>query len=207
MSVGKEKIFLFGASGHAKVVIDVIEKQGCYDISCIVDDDERLNGSMLYNYPVIGGKKALLQKDDALAKGIVAIGNNRIRYTISQWLEEHQYGLISAIHPSAQIGRDVEIGQGSVCMANTVINPSTRIGKYVIINTGATVDHDCIVGDAVHVAPGAVLCGTVRIGERSFVGAGSTIIQNLTVGGNVMVGAGTTVYKDIPGQSSVVGAR
>lgn len=207
MSDCKEKIFVFGASGHAKVVIDVLEKQGFFEISFIVDDDKHLKGNVFCNYPVIGGREELLQKKNTPARGIVAIGRNGIRCSLSQWLEEHHYELVSAVHPSAQIGRDVDIGPGSVIMANAVVNPSTIIGRYVIINTGATVDHDCIVGKGVHIAPGSVICGTVRIGDASYLGAGSVVINNTVVGDKVMIGAGTTVYKDIPDGSRVVGLR
>lgn len=207
MSAAKEKIFVFGASGHAKVVIDVIEKQGCFEVACIVDDDKQLKGTVFCNYPVIGGREELLQEKSAPVKGIVAIGSNEIRCAISQWLEKHQYELISAVHPSSQIGRDVDIRSGTVIMANAVVNPSTTIGRYVIINTGATVDHDCMVGKGVHLAPGTVVCGSVQIGDLSFLGAGSTVIQNTVIGYKVMIGAGTTVYRDIADESKVVGVR
>lgn len=203
----REQVFVYGASGHAKVVIDVIEKQGRFGIAFIVDDNNRLKGNIFCNYPVIGGREELLQEKEVPAKGIVAIGNNEIRCSISQWLEEHQYELVTVVHPSAQIGRDVDIGPGSVIMANAVVNPATRIGRYVIINTGATIDHDCIIGKGVHLAPGTILCGSVQIGDSSFIGAGSTVINNTVVGDKVMIGAGTIVYCDIPNESKVVGAR
>jgi len=204
----KEKIFVFGASGHAKVVIDILEKQGLFEIAAIVDDNKQLKGKSFCNYTIIGGKEELLQFDNCgTNKGIVAIGNNEVRCLIGQWLEEHQYKLIVAVHPSSQIGRDVYIGAGSVVMANAVINPSATIGENVIVNTGAIVDHDCIIGDAVHLAPGTVVCGTVQIGRQTFLGTGSTVIQNLTIGDRVLVSAGTTVYKNIPDNSNVVGVR
>jgi sugar O-acyltransferase (sialic acid O-acetyltransferase NeuD family) len=208
LSPCKQKIFVFGASGHAKVVVDVLEKQGLFEIVAIVDDNKQLKGETFYDYPVIGGKEELLQLCScSVTKGVVAIGNNEIRCAISDWLEAHRYELISAVHPAAQIGRAVHIGAGSVVMANAVVNPSTTIGKNVIVNTGATVEHDCIIGDAVHLAPGSVVCGTVQIGKQTFLGAGSIVIQNRIIGNNVLIGAGTTVYRNIPDESRVVGVR
>ena len=207
MPACKEKIFVFGASGHARVVIDVLEKQGRFTVSCIFDDDKQFKGKRFCNYPVIGGRQELLLNKSTPTMGIVAIGCNKIRCAISQWLVEHGYELISAVHPSAQIGRDVEIGSGSVIMANAAVNSSTTIGRYVIINTGATVDHDCVIGEGGHIAPGSVICGTVAIGEESFLGAGSVVINNTVVGKKVMIGAGTTIYRDIPDKSKIVGTR
>ena len=200
----KEQIFVFGASGHAKVVLDIIERQGLFQVAFLVDDDPGLKGSELYGYRVIGGKAELLE---ATAKrGIVAIGSNRARVAVGAWLTEHGFELVSAIHPSAQIARGVSIGSGSVVMAGAVINSDSTIGYDVIINTRASVDHDCTVGDGVHIAPGSTLCGTVRVGAGTFVCAGSTVIPNLTIGSNAVVGAGATVIRDVADGSTVVGS-
>jgi len=201
----KEKIFVFGASGHAKVVIDIIEKQGLYDIAFLVDDDLTLLGQEFFGHSVVGGKEDLLASIADPLKGVVAIGNNRARRSVASWLEGHGFELIPVIHPSVQLGRDVEVGSGTVVMANAVINSSSTIGENVIINTRASVDHDCRVGDGVHIAPGATLCGSVTVGEGSFVAAGATVIPNLTIGRDVTVGAGAVVIRDVPDGATVVG--
>lgn len=200
----KEKIFVFGASGHAKVVIDIIEHQGLYDIAFLVDDDLSLKGTEVYGYPVIGGKQELL--GNSVQHGIVAIGSNNARRAVAIWLVDNNFKLITAIHPAAQIARGVSIGNNSVIMAGAIINSDCTIGNDVIINTKASVDHDCIIADGVHIAPGATLCGTVSIGIGSFVCAGSTIIPNLTIGDNVVVGAGSTVIRNLPDNVTAVGS-
>lgn len=202
----KEKIFVFGASGHAKVVIDIIEKHGLYEIVFLVDDDLSLKGQEFFGYPVIGGKEDLLLQIGAPRNGIVAIGSNKARGVVADWLGVHQFNLVSAIHPSAQIGREVSIGPGSVVMANVAINAATNIGKNSVINTSASVDHDCTIGSNVHIAPGVTICGTVVVGDGSFVAAGATIIPNLNIGRNVIVGAGSTVIKSVPDDVTVVGS-
>lgn len=204
-SEGKEQLFVFGASGHAKVVIDIIEKQGLYEIAFLVDDDRTLKGQEFFGYSVIGGKEDLLTLVDAPHEVIVAIGSNKARGAVAAWLEEHHFNLVSAIHPSAAIGRDVTLGPGSVVMANVVINSATNVGKNVIINTRASVDHDCLIGSEVHIAPGATLCGTVAVGDGSFVAAGATIIPNLTIGKNVIIGAAAVVLRDVSDGLTVVG--
>ncbi|MFA7061910.1 MAG: acetyltransferase [Pedobacter sp.] len=202
----KEKIFVYGASGHAKVVIDIIEKQGLYDIAFLVDDDPVLKDTGFYGYRVIGGKQELLDTRNQISGGIVAIGSNRARIAVAQWLSENGYDLISAVHPSTQLARGTTIGSGTVVMAGAVVNSDTSIGNNVIINTKASIDHDCIIGDGVHLAPGVTLCGTVNIGSGTFICAGATIIPNLTISGNVIVGAGSTVIRDVPDNVTVVGS-
>lgn len=201
----KEKIFVFGASGHAKVVIDVIERQGLYEIAFLVDDDPALKGVSFFGYPVIGGKTELLAVASGPSAGIVAIGSNRARRAISAWLAAKGFARARAVHPSAQLGRGVVIGPGSVVMAGAMINSDAVIGADVIVNTRASIDHDCVVGDGVHVAPGCTLCGTVTVGDGTFVCAGSTVIPNLTIGRKVTVAAGSTVIRNVADGITVAG--
>lgn len=202
----KEKIFVFGASGHAKVVIDIIERQGLYDIAFLADDDPGLKGGVIYGHRVIGGKTELLGHRDSVPAGIVAIGSISARVKVADWLEENGFRLVSVVHPSAQLARGVRIGAGTAIMAGTVINSDSTVGRNVIVNTRASIDHDCTIGDGVHIAPGAILCGTVTVGAETFICAGSTIIPNLTIGNNVVVGAGATVIRDIPDKVTAVGS-
>jgi sugar O-acyltransferase (sialic acid O-acetyltransferase NeuD family) len=201
----KEKIFVFGASGHAKVVIDIIERQGLYEIAFLADDNVVLKGTEFFGYPVIGGKEELLAMRDTVTAGIVAIGSRKFRSEISSWLAANRISLISAIHPSAQLARGVTVGSGTVVMAGAVVNSDCSIGYDVIINTNASVDHDCTVGDGVHIAPGAVLCGGITVGDMAFVCAGASIAPNITIGDRAVVGAGATVIYDVPDGVTVVG--
>ena len=204
----KQKVFIFGTGGHARVVIDIIEKQGLYGIFGLVDDDVKSKGASICGYQVIGGKSELLhlRDTDTLDTGIVAIGDNSDRWKTAAWMDENAFKLAVAIHPSAQLSRGVEVGLGTVIMAGVTINSGARIGRNVILNTQASVDHDCTVADGAHIAPGAILCGTVMVGARTFVGAGSTVIENLTIGEDSIIGAGATVIRDLPNRVTAVGS-
>lgn len=204
----KNKIFVFGSGGHAKVVIDIIERQGRYDIAGLVDDELKSSTASVFGYEFIGGKAELLhlRATGALDTGIVAIGNNLDRWMVAVWLVENGFKQVTAIHPSAQISRGVTVGIGTVIMAGVTINSDARIGSNVIINTQASVDHDCRIDDGAHIAPGAILCGTVTVGARTFIGAGATVIENLTVGEETVVGAGATVIRNIQDRVTVVGS-
>lgn len=201
----KEKIFVFGAGGHAKVVIDAIMQQKVHQIAFVVDDAPSLKGENLYGYPVLGGKKDLLLQREEISSGIVAIGCNRTRTAVASWLVENGFKLVTAVHPFTQLAGGVTIGAGTVVMAGVVINSDSHIGTNAIINTRASIDHDCMIGDGAHIAPGSTLCGTVRIGDETLVGAGATVIPNIVVGRNAMVGAGSTVVRDVPDGMTVVG--
>ena len=192
-----EGVFVFGASGHAKVVIDAIERAGVAKVILVCDDDAAKHGSRLMGYPVTGRAELLARRGEAAA-GVVGIGDNTLRAGIAAWLAGQGCALTRVVHPDASIGREVEIEEGTVIMAGCVVNSGTRLGHNVIVNTGATVDHDCSVGDGVHIAPGSHVCGGVTIGARTLIGAGTTIIPGVRVGSGALIGAGSTVLKDLP---------
>lgn len=201
------KVLIFGAGGHAKVVMDIVEKGNLYEIAFLVDDNPTLKGKNIFGYRVLGGKADLRAQIDrtTVHNALVAIGNNPVRTQIAQWLWKNGFQLITAIHPSAQVARGVSVGPNTVVMAAAVINADTVLGHSVIINTAASVDHDCVIGDATHVAPGCHLCGSVTVGAHTLIGAGTTVIRGITIGENAVIGAGSVVVQDIPANVSARG--
>lgn len=179
-----ETIIVIGASGHGKVVADIIKKSGDV-VYGFLDDDTSKKG-------VIGCIEDCLQYLDM--KFIIAIGNNKIRKMIA---EKYPLQYYTAIHPNAVIADAAQIGEGSVVMANAVINADVVIGKHCIINTSSVVEHDNRISDYVHISPGAVLCGTVTVGKSTHVGAAAVIRNNVTIGQDVVIGCGGCVVKDI----------
>lgn len=189
-------MILYGASGHAKVIISCLRANGIA-IKGIFDDD--IHKKFLWDIPVIGSYDANLYQEEPL---IIAIGYNNIRQKISH-VVTHSFGKVW--HPSAMIDTSVAIGEGSVVFHQSIIQADTRIGKHVIVNTAASIDHDCQIGDFVHIAPNTTLCGNVRVGSGTLVGAGSTIAPNLTIGKECLIAAGSVVTKNIPDFSIVRG--
>lgn len=202
-----ERIFVFGASGHAKVAIDITERQGLYEIAFLVDEDPSLRGREIYGYKVLGSKQELMETCDSslLRKGLVAIGSNAARVKIAQWLLDNGFELVTVVHPSAQLARGVFVAGGTVVMAGVIINSDAKVGENVVLNTGATIGHDCVIADGVHIAPGCHLCGNVTVGSKSFVGVGTIVIPGITIGREVTVGAGSTVIRDVPDCARVAG--
>lgn len=189
-------MLLYGASGHAKVIIDCLEASKIL-IDGIFDDD--ISKNRILDYNVLGKYDNLLLKDIEI---IIAIGNNQIRKRLSEKIK-HKFG--KTIHPSATIQRNVLISEGSVIFHHAILQSSTKIGSHVIINTKASIDHDCIINNFVHIAPNATLCGGITIGEGALIGAGAVIIPNLKIGKWATIGAGAVVINDVPDNAVVLG--
>ena len=184
-----KKLVIIGASGHGKVIADIAKKNGYHEI-VFLDDDENIHECG--GYPVIGRSHEV---DTINADVIVGIGNASIRKKIQQSIPARK--MATLIHPSAVVAEDVIIGVGTVIMAGAVINSGARIGKGCIINTCASVDHDCNVRDYAHIAVGSHLCGTVSVGDETWIGAGAIVSNNISICSEVMIGAGAVVVKDI----------
>jgi sugar O-acyltransferase (sialic acid O-acetyltransferase NeuD family) len=203
--VDKKPLLIIGAGGHAKVIIDLVEREDRYSIIGLLDDDPALHGQNFFGYRVLGGRDVLHQDELSDCLCLVAIGVNRIRQKIGEDLAGKGRLFSQSCHPSVQVSRGATLGPGSVAMAGVIVNADSSIGQHVIINTAASIDHDCIIGDFVHLAPGSTLCGGVRVGDGSFIGAGATVAPWVTIGKNVTVGAGATVIRDVSDGDTVVG--
>ena len=187
--------YLLGASGHAKVVIDILH---CNNerIAGLFDKDETINE--LLGYSVIN--PSFIEDSHNL---IITIGDNSIRKKLASQFQSNSYK--KAIHPQAVLANEVDIGEGTVIMASATINSNAKIGRHVIINTSASVDHDCEIADCVHIAPNATLCGGISIGEGTLIGAGAVVLPNVRIGQWCVIGAGSVVNIDLPDNCLAVG--
>ena len=184
-----KKLAIIGASGHGKVIADIAKKNGYTDIVFLDDNDDiRECGG----YSVIGQSSEAGHLDADL---IIGIGNADIRKRIQESVPKER--LATLIHPSAVLAEDVVLGAGTVVMAGAVINSGARIGSGCIINTCSSVDHDCILGDYVHIAVGSHLCGTVVVGSQTWVGAGAIVSNNISLWPSCMIGTGAVIVKNI----------
>ena len=193
------RVAICGAGGHGRVVADIV-KSGLSGrgIHGFFDDRSDLIGEVVSGHTVLGGIDQSLENDPEDYDLIVAIGINEVRARVVSNLKTVGRSFATAIHWSAQIGTDVEIGPGSVVMANAVINTGTRIGAHVIINTSASVDHDSVIDDYAHISPGSHLGGNVRVGIGTQIGIGACVVPGVTIGGWSVIGAGATVICDVP---------
>lgn len=192
-----KRLAIIGASGHGRVLADIAKITGYTDIVFLDDNPDK---SECAGYPIIGPSYMASDLDAFL---IVGIGNTVIRRRIQESLPNEK--LITLIHPDAVIAEDVIIGEGSVVMAGVVLNTGTKVGKGCIINTSSSVDHDCEIGDYVHIAVGSHVCGGVQVDCGSWVGAGAVISNNLYICPDCIIGAGTVLIDSIYESGTYVG--
>lgn len=205
-SMNTKKVSIFGAGGHAKVVADILRLLGWEVVGFLDAVSPRRKGEDFYGSKVLGGDEVLQHLFASDVRSVVVgFGNNRLRVKTAERLADMGFQLLSAVHPNAVCAGDASVGGGAVIAAGAVIGPSSRIGRNVIINTQASLDHDCVVRDGAHVGPGAIVTGEVQVAECAWIGAGAVISDHRHIGADAIVGAGAVVVKDVPEAVVVVG--
>ena len=201
------KIIVLGASGHAKVIADIIIKSKNVLMGFLDDNMEIDKTVLIYNeqkFKVLGkisDSLKFLEKNSDI-KFVIAVGDNYARARIAK---TYNLPYTTLIHPNANISIETTIGDGTVIMANAVVNAGTIIGKYCIINTGSIVEHDNKLANYVHISPNATLSGTVNVGEYTHIGANATVKNNINITNDCIIGAGAVVVKDIIEKGIYVG--
>lgn len=201
-------LVIIGAGGHGKVVLDILRAANNSKIRPIgfLDADPSLIGTRVNDLPVLGPIHHIAKlRQQKVAGAVVAIGDNRARFSYAKYLSDEGIELISAIHPRAIVSSTAKIGRNVVIAAGAVVCADAQIGDSVILNSGCIVDHECEIGEAAHICPAAALAGRVRIGAGAFIGMGVKIIQCRTVGEHATIGAGAVVIEDIPANVTAVG--
>ncbi|TCK84933.1 acetyltransferase [Albibacterium bauzanense] len=190
-------VYLIGASGHAKVIIEILEDLDI-KVGGLLDSNPEIK--TLLDYKVYEGLPVSFNPNED--KLIISIGNNAIRKRLAS-SSIHKF--ISVRHINTSISKRSTIGEGTVIMAGVSMNSSCNIGNHVIINTNASIDHDCILENYVHISPNAALAGNVQIGEGTHVGIGACIIQGIKIGRWCTIGAGAVIIHDVPDGATVIG--
>jgi sugar O-acyltransferase (sialic acid O-acetyltransferase NeuD family) len=194
-----ERIVLFGAGGHAKSVLGVIEAEGRWRIAGLVSDTPIDHGHTILGHPFLGGREILA---DLLADGIngmlVAIGDNQARAAIAREMITAGFRLTTVIHPSACLMPAASLGAGSFVHALSIVGPECRIGDNAIIQPYVSIGHESVVGAAAQFSPGVHIGGQVRIGDRCFFGPGAVVYPKARIGADVAIGANSVVHRDVP---------
>lgn len=205
----KENIIVFGGSDHARLVIDIIKKEDKYNIIGIVDDFI-IKNKAIKGIKVLGKIKnleSILRLHKEVNKGIIAIGDNYTRYLIANKIEKYRknFSFITTIHPSAIIGSDVKIDQGTIIAAGVLINNDTHIGEHCYLAFKSAISHDSVLNDFSSLGPGVTTGGNVKIGSCTAVGLGANILNEITIGNHSMIGSGCLVVKNVADQKVVYG--
>ncbi len=193
-----KKLFIFGASGHGKVIAELVLNNGC-KIAAMIDDAPKASSFGLV--PIIHTRSMLQPQQDVTL--VIAIGNNSIRKKVC--LKFSEYNFFSVVHKNATVSPSVSLGFGTVVMVQAIINADAIIGNHVIINTGALIEHDCIIEDFVHISPNVTLSGNVTVGQGTHIGSGAIVIPGVKIGKWCTIGAGTVVINDIPDGATAIG--
>lgn len=199
-----KKLVIIGAGGHAKVVADAAICSKRYTEVSFIDDcyPHRVEH---FGMSIIGKIFDVIRFISPNIEFIIAIGCAKARQVYTEQLDACSARLAAVIHPSAVVADTARVFDGVFIAANAVINPCATVGRSSIINTGSIIEHDCVLGDFVHVSPNATLAGGVSIGSGSWVGAGATIIECVNVGKRSIIGAGAVVLSNIGDDVTSVG--
>lgn len=196
-----EKIIIVGSAGQARVAIDIVERAQRYQIVGLLDRF-RAVGARTMGYDVLGAETDIerLRQLHQLDGMLVAIGDNFVRAEVSARLCDLAPTLpfVAALHPAAQIGRNVVIGAGTLVMAGACINPGCTVGVGCVVNTLSSLDHDSVMGDYATLAPRAATGGNCTIGSGAFVGMGALLLQRVQIGAHALIGAGAVVLRSVP---------
>lgn len=193
------KIFIWGAGGQGRVVLDILRQNKNYEVFGFLDSDTALKGEVVDGIKIYGGKEMLENfKKMGVDAGIVAVGDNQDRSKISNYLRTKKFKLVNAIHPRATIATNASIGSNVTIAAGAIICAHASIDDDVIINTGAIVEHENIICRGCHIASGVKLAGSVIIKEKTFVGIGAVVIENIKIGPSSVIGAGSIVINNVP---------
>jgi sugar O-acyltransferase (sialic acid O-acetyltransferase NeuD family) len=196
-----KNIVLIGGGNQAHYTIDIIEKEGKYNIVGIIDSIHEVDSDR-FGYKILGRQENISQliEEYNIEGGVISIGDNWSRYYVYNQILElvPTFTFVNAIHPSVIIGNNVKLGVGIVAMAGCIFNPKSQIGNFTFFATGAQVEHDCQIGDFSSISAGSITGGYVKLGKFSAITLGVTVIDRLEIGENTVVGSGSLVTKSLP---------
>jgi len=204
MNGPRPAILVLGAGGHGKAVLDLLLAAGAWEPVGVLDAAPRV--AAVLGVPLLGTEAMLpALRDRGIAAAHPALGTNAQRLAAGARLAAAGFALPALVHPAAILGHGATWAEGTAVMARAVLGPEARLGRLVLVNTGAIVEHDCVIEDGAHIAPGAVLAGGVRLGAGALVGAGAVIRPGIAVGAGAIIGAGAAVIEDVAPGSVVAG--
>jgi len=203
-----KKILFWGGKAKAKIIEKMIFNEGDKDVHIPYIYDSFLTELPFEsNAKFISSSKELSKVLSELTHFVICIGaeHGYARYKISKELKNLGLQTVEIISPKAVLDDIDYKGDGLQIMPGAVIHKFCSIGDQCIINTNATVDHDCTLGNGVHIMGGASIAGQVKIGNYSTIGTNATVLPNINIGKGAYIGAGAVVNKDVNDYEVVIG--
>lgn len=202
------RIAVFGASGHGRVVAEAVEEAGIHQVAGWIDSTKTA-GEMVHGRLVLGPEESMprLVARKAIEGVVIAVGDNWQRSRIVERLQEAMGTVLfpAVVHPRAIVSRTAQIGEGTVILSGAAVAAGAQVGRFCILNTNSSLDHDGVMEDFSSLAPNVATGGNVRIGTCSAICIGARIAHRINVGDHSVVGAGATVLSEIPDHSLVYG--
>lgn len=201
-----KKLIIIGAGGFALELLQIVKDTGCYEIVGLLDNDKSHWGTMVGDVPILGGDDDLPKwKAQGVENVAIAIANWKVRKQLFFHAADLGFKLPVMIHPNAYVASDVILGDGTVIYPGTVLMPSCKLGKSVLVNYTAALGHEVTVADFCNINPGAKIGGRIVINEGAYIGIGATILENRIIGTGARVGGGAVVTKNVEPNITVVG--
>lgn len=197
------RLFIYGAGGHGKVVLEAVRALGEYSDLVFLDDDPECIGTSVLGVPVKSGPQVL--DSGPVASIIVALGANDLRATMGRRFRRKGWNLVSVVHPTAYVAGEARLGEGVFLAPGAIVGVDCLVSDFCIVNTHASIDHEGRCQEAVHLGPGCRLGGRVCVGPRAFIGLNASVRQGIKIGADAVVGAGAAVVSDVPAGTTVVG--
>lgn len=205
--MSKPGLILIGAGGHARACIDVIERQGHYQIIGLVGLPEEIQSQHL-GYEVIATDDAIAQLVQSISYALITTGqiqSANLRMRLYQQATLCGFQMPTIIAPTAHVSRHAIIGAGNIVMHGAIVNAGAKVGNNCIINSRALLEHDTTVEDHCHISTGAILNGGVSVGAGSFIGSGCVVKEGLSIGKDCLVGIGLTVRRPLADSTCFTG--
>jgi len=195
-----EPVVVWGASGHARVVAELVRLDERFHLIGFIDDiNNDRHGAKFCGVTILGGREQLESlREQGVSRAFIAVGDCAARMQLAGVAQSSGFDIATLIHPQAVVAADVVLGTGTAVMAGAVVNPGARIGANVIINTCSCVEHGCVVEDGAALGPGVMLGGDVSVGSQTVVGIAAVVRDHLRIGARSIIGAGALVLTDIP---------
>jgi sugar O-acyltransferase (sialic acid O-acetyltransferase NeuD family) len=202
------KLIILGAGGFAQEVLwiadDINSLHPTWDFIGFVDPrGAGRKGELHYDRPILGGWADVPR--DAEIHFACGIGSPAARASECAEAERRGYKPATLIHPSVISGRHVQVGEGTVIGAGSILAPYAVLGRHCALNLGVTVGHNSYMGDYCVLSPGAQLLGSAKLGERVFMGANATVYLGRKVGAGSIVGANSFLLTNLAPGASVIG--
>ena len=206
IETGAHRILLWGASSKARILAAMVEELGAGEITAIYDPTREVSG---FDSPaVFTNDPAMLDTlMPTLTAAVIAIGaaHGAARFATARSLEGAGLSGLSLCHPRAWCDPTAKVGAGLQLMPGAIIHKFCELGEQVIVNTNATIDHECQIGHGCHIMGSAAIAGRVRIGDHATIGTNATILPDLHIGAGAYIGAGAVVTRDVPPGAVMVG--